>query len=231
MPPTVLLTRPEDSSRRFAAGLADLGLPIVISPILEIVPLAHDAAAVAAARGLVFTSAHAVPAAGEGGGRRAICVGPATGEAARRAGFDVIEGPGDAAGMMPLLDALGPGWLHLRGAHVAQVLPVPAVVVYDQRARPLSAEAGELLGGAAPVILPLFSPRSAGLVLSATRNARAPLWLAAISPAARAAWVGPAAREATATTPDAPGVRRAVATLVGTEYSRRRRVEAPSGRD
>lgn len=231
MPPTVLLTRPQESSRRFAAEMAALGLPVLVSPIIEIVPLAHDDAAIRAARGLVLTSAHAVPAAGEGQGRPAICVGPATAEAARRAGFDVTEGPGDAARMMPLLRDLGAGWLHLHGRHVARVLPVPGIEVYDQQARPLSAEARELLSGAGPVILPLFSPRSAALLGAAVAGAGAPLWLAAISPAARAAWTGPVAREAVAADPDAPGVRRAVAALLAAEYSDQRRVEAPSGRD
>ena len=62
--PVLLLTRPPQDSRRFAAMLPDW--PAVISPILRIVAVDHDAAALRDAPGLVFTSAHAVPAAGPG---------------------------------------------------------------------------------------------------------------------------------------------------------------------
>lgn len=228
-PPTLLLTRPEPASRRFAAQLAHLGLPVLIAPVLRIAPVAHDVARLARARGLVFTSAHAVPAAGAGAGRPAICVGPATAEAARAAGFDVTEGPGDAARMMPLLAGLDKGWLHPHGAHVAKVLPLPGLVVYDQLPQALSAPALRLLSGPAPVIAPLFSPRSAQLLSerlhearsggSGPGNAGAPLWLAPISAAAQARWDGPAARVQIAAQPDAQGVIRAIETLLDGEQS------------
>jgi uroporphyrinogen-III synthase len=82
--------------------------------------------------------------------------------------------------------------LHLRGQHargdVAARLTAGGVgtverVVYDQRARPLSEEAGAVLGGAAPVVAPVFSPRSAALLAQVGRVV-APLAIAAISPAA-----------------------------------------------
>lgn len=220
MPPTILLTRPEAASRRFAARLAPLGLPVVISPILCILPLPHDRAAVAQARGLVFTSAHGVAAAGPGQGRPAICVGPATARDARQAGYEVTEGPGDALGMLPLLRDLGPGWLHVHGAHVARELPLPGIAVYDQQAQPLSRAAQDLLTGAGAVILPLFSPRSARLLAEAAAGARAPLWLAPISPAAAAAWSGPLARQVVAQSPDAAGVACAVESLLAAEQTR-----------
>lgn len=218
-PPTLLLTRPEPAARRFAAAAAPLGLPVLISPVLRIVPVPHDAGRLAAAEGLVFTSVHAVPAAGAGRGRPAICVGPATAQAAREAGFAVTEGPGDAARMLPLLQELGPGWLHPHGAHVAKVLPVPGVVVYDQLPLELSPAARALLAGPGPVILPLFSPRSARLLAGQAGGARAALWLAPISAAAAAAWSGPAARVAVAPDPDAGGVLAAIETLLGAEQS------------
>ena len=186
MPPSLLLTRPEDASRRFAAGLAHLGLTVVISPVLRIVPVTHDAAALSAAAGLVFTSVHAVPAAGPGRGRPAICVGPATGQAARAAGFAVTEGPGDAARMMPLLTGLGTGWIHPHGAHIAKELPVPGMVVYDQQPLPPSVQAEALLAGAGPVILPVFSPRSSRLVSDWARGASAPRRPASIRSSASA---------------------------------------------
>ena len=216
--PVLLLTRPEPASRRFAAEAAPLGLPVVIAPVLRIAPVAHDAARLAQARGLVFTSAHAVPAAvaagAAGQGRPAICVGPATAEAARAAGFDVTEGPGDALRMLPLLAELGEGWLHPHGAHVAKRLPVPGMVVYDQLPQPLTEAALKALAGRGPVILPLFSPRSARLLSAEAGQARAPLWLVPISPAAGAEWRAAQARLAVAPTPDAAGILRAIATLL-----------------
>ena len=45
--PTLLLTRPDGASRRFATGVADLGLAVVIAPVLRIVAVEHDAARLA----------------------------------------------------------------------------------------------------------------------------------------------------------------------------------------
>lgn len=223
--PVLLLTRPEDASRRFAAAVADLGLRVVISPVLRIVPVAHDAARLAAASGLVLTSVNALAAAGPGRGRPAICVGPATAQAARAAGYRVTEGPGDAERMLPLLQDLGPGWLHPHGAHVAKVLPVPGMVVYDQQPLALNDQARAALAGPAPVLVPLFSPRSARVLADQLGQPRAPIWLAPISAAANRAWDAPAARRHVAATPDGPGVRAAISALLGREHSPERRVE------
>lgn len=219
VPPLLLMTRPEPASRRFAAGLACPGLRVMISPVLRIADVAHDGDALAAARGLVFTSVHAVPAAGGGRGRPAICVGPATAAAARAAGFDVTVGPGDARGLLPMLTGLGPGWLHPHGQHIARDLPVPGIVVYDQQPQDLTAEARMALTGPGPVILPLFSPRSARILSQQAAQARAPLWLAAISNAAADAWQGPSARCLIAGQPDAIGMQRIVETLMDAEQS------------
>lgn len=225
--PILLLTRPEPASRRFAAEFDLPGVMLVISPVLRIIPVAHDAARLSAARGLVFTSVNAVPAAGPGRGRPAICVGPATAEAAQAAGYEVTVGPGDAERMMPLLKGLDDGWLHPHGTHVARRLPVPGMVVYDQAPERLNAEAKEVLAGSAPVLLPLFSPRSARLLSPQAEDAQAPLWLAPISAAARGAWLGPASRIELAPTPDADGICHALSRLLATEQSARGRVEAP----
>ena len=217
--PLLLLTRPEPASRRFAAQAAHLGLPVIVAPVLRIVAVAHDVGRLQAARGLVFTSAHAVPAAGPGRCRPAICVGPATAEAARAAGYDVTEGPGDALRMMPLLDELDEGWLHPHGAHVGKRLPVPGMVVYDQLPQPLGAAAHDALAGAGPVILPLFSPRSARLLSDRLDGARAALWLVPISPAAADQWQRPYARMIVADQPDATGILRGIEALLGRRES------------
>lgn len=213
--PAVLVTRPQPGADRLAAVLRGHGLTVLVAPLMRVVAVAHDNAALAAARKLVFTSAHAIAAAGPGLGRPAICVGPATAEAARRAGFDVTAGPGDAAGLMPLLRDLGEGWLHPRGVHVAAELSVPGIVVYDQRAQPLGDAARALLNLSGPVIVPVMSPRSARIAADATRSARAPLMIAAISRAAADAWTTRAAARAIAATPDEPGVTAAILSLAG----------------
>lgn len=215
---TLLLTRPEPDSRRFAARLA--GVPAVISPLLRIVPVPHDGRELAQAEGLVFTSVHAVPAAGAGRGRCAFCVGPRTGQIARDAGFDVIVGPGDAEGLIPLIQVSGLRLVHPHGRHVARPLPVPGVVVYDQIAAPLSPEAQALLSRPQPVIAPLFSPRSAAVLAREAADAAAPLWLAAISKATLQAWEGPAAaRHIVAARPDADAMVAAICRLIGKEQS------------
>ncbi|SEH84197.1 uroporphyrinogen-III synthase [Paracoccus alkenifer] len=218
--PVVLLIRPQEAAERFAAQIAPMGLRALISPMLRIVPVPHDAAALQAARGLVFTSENGVRFAGPGRGRPAWCVGPRTAKAAAAAGYDAITGPGDAARLIPLISDLGPGWLHAHGRHLAARLPVPGVVVYDQQALPLSAQARALLAGDGPVILPLFSPRSARLAAQAVAPISAkgplpPLRLIAISEAARIAWdahwPGPTLPAVVTDTPDAEGVLRALA--------------------
>lgn len=214
---TLLLTRPEADSRRFAAHLPDL--PAIIAPILRILPVAHDSATLAAAEGLVFTSAHAVAAAGPGRGRPAFCVGARTAEVARAAGFATVAGPGDAEGLAPMIASAGLRLIHPHGRHLARALPVEGMVVYDQQAQPLTPEAVALLEGAAPVIVPLFSPRSARLLAQAAQGARAPVWLAAISPAAMATWDARADRRAVAVTPDAAALAAAIRRLTDAEQS------------
>ncbi|TRW99508.1 uroporphyrinogen-III synthase [Paracoccus sp. M683] len=211
---TVLLTRPQPDSERFAALLPE-DVPVVISPILRIQPVLHDADRLARAPGLVFTSAHAVGSAGPGRGRPALCVGPRTAALARQAGFEVTEGSGDAQGLLPLIAAADLPLIHPHGRHVAQVLPVEGMVVYDQLPVPLSDHALRLLAGPAPVVVPLFSPRSARLLsLALPPVLAAPLRLAPISESALSEWLGPLALSRLAGRPDAEGVRNAVIHLL-----------------
>lgn len=216
--PLLLLTRPQVASERFAGQIGHLGLPVVISPVLRIVEVPHDADRIAQAAGLVFTSENGVRFAGPGAGRPAICVGPRTAEVARAAGFRATSGPGDAERLLPLVQDLGPGWLHLHGVHRARALPLPGMAVYDQQPLPLNGAARAALAGSRPVIVPLFSPRSAAILAQAAGRATAPLWLVPISAAASKAWEGGAgprpARLSTAATPDATGIATAIAALL-----------------
>lgn len=207
-PPVLLLTRPLADSQRFAALLPEWRT--AISPILRIVAVDHDGAALHRAPGLVFTSAHAVASAGPGRGRLALCVGGHTAHVALQAGFDVRTGNGFAEGLLPLIAAAGVPLIHPHGRHLARALPVPGMVVYDQQPQPLTARAQALLANDAPIVLPLFSPRSARLVADSVRGSRAPLWPVAISAAVLAAWDAPVSGHAVADAPDAGAMAAAV---------------------
>lgn len=205
--PILLVTRPEAAARRFAAEVAGLGLPVVIAPLMRIVPVPHDSARLHAAPVIVLTSASAVPAAGPGAGRLALCVGEATAAEARRAGFAVQVGAtSEASGLLPLIEASEIPPLHARGSHVAAVLPVEAMIVYDQQPVPLSDAGRAILAGYNPVILPLFSPRSARLASDACMDARAPLIPLAISVAAAREWQAGGAPIRVAARPDGPSM-------------------------
>lgn len=195
--PVILLTRPADASHQMRDRLADrVGLRAewVISPLMVIVPhgrlpdLPDDAT-------LIFTSQNGVEAFVAAQGRRdLLCftVGDITARAAQKAGLVPISAGGDADALVArILAEAKPGpYLHLRGKHargdVAQRLRAAGydaadVVLYEQREQPLSVQARAVLQGDAPVILPLFSPRSAAL-LGAGPFA-APLYVVAFSPA------------------------------------------------
>lgn len=211
-PARLLLTRPAPDSRRIAAMLP--AIETEISPILRITPVAHDGARLRAARGLVFTSVHAVDAAGPGRGRFAICVGGRTGQVARAAGFAVREGQGTADSLLPLIAAAPVPLIHPHGRHLARKLPVEGMVVYDQIGQPLSARAQQWLAEGRPVLVPLFSPRSARLISAQLRGAAAPLWPVAISPAAMAQWSAPFAGHAVARAPSAEAMVLAISHLM-----------------
>jgi len=165
--------------------------------------------------GVILTSGHAVPAAATlAPGATAYCVGGTTAGRASRAGLDAISAGGDAEALVAMILADPPrgALLHLRGAEargdVAARLTDAGVPCADRvvyRAVPcnLSARAQALLDGDAPVILPLFSPRSAELV-SGQGPWRAELRIAAMSAAvARAATPLCAARLDIAAQPEA----------------------------
>jgi uroporphyrinogen-III synthase len=226
VPPTVLLTRPEAASRRFADALrrqAGRDIRVLIAPAMDIVLDAGAAlASLHGAGGVILSSengAAACAAANAGAGLPAWCVGARTADAALSAGLvPFAQRPGDLDGLLAAI--LAHGWdaargplVHLHGAHVtgdvvaplaAAGVPARTAIVYDQRARPLSDAARGLLAGDAPVIVPVFSPRSARLIAPALAAARAPVSIAAISPrAAAATGVQGALRVRTASSPDA----------------------------
>ena len=215
--PAILLTRPEPGSAEFAAALrARLGaVEIVISPLLRIeftpTAMANRSATP------IFTSRNGVEGFVRAGGAAngpCWCVGAATAAAAEAAGFTARAAEGDAASLLAAILASGDKgpFQHYRGAHArgdlagrlsAAGCPTGAEVVYAQDFRELSDEAKAVLGGETPVIVPLFSPRSAAR-FAGVHAGSAPLFVAVISAAAGAELGAlPIFRMETAARPDA----------------------------
>lgn len=226
MTPTLLLIRPAKSAQRFARECAALwpALPIVQSPIMQIV---HCGAPIQPQGGVILSSANAVSQIAPVQARQiaAYCIGPRTARAAQAAGLDVALTAPDADALVAALLANPPAvpMLHLRGEHsrgnicqrlMAGGLQCRETIVYRQVSQPLNDQARDVLAGATPVIAPLFSPRSAQLLSLESAHIRAPMWIAALSPAVQDAWDGPADRRALAPTPDAQGMQKAIMKLV-----------------
>ncbi|PSL15089.1 uroporphyrinogen-III synthase [Shimia abyssi] len=175
--PTILLTRPVEAGQEFAAKLAQVGVsePIVCSPSMRVEP--EEVPGLAGVEGVIFTSQNGV-AAVDGRDLPAWCVGDATAAAARSKGWRAISAGGDAETLYQriLADAPQGPLLHLRGEHargaLAERLSGVGVrtrdqVVYRQVSQELNEGAKRLLAGKYPVLVPLFSPRTARLLVEA----------------------------------------------------------------
>jgi len=193
----ILLTRPRAQSERFAERVAErLGAgTVVISPLLDI-RFRRDPPRLAGYAGVVLSSARTLELPGMvwPRGLPAWCVGPATAAAARAAGLHPRAVAATAEALAGQIVAARPAGrlLHMGGAELAFDLvaalaaagiAADRAVVYDQPLTGLSAEALALLAGTVPVLVPVFSRRTAEALLPALLRARAPLCLAAISPA------------------------------------------------
>lgn len=228
----VLVTRPRAEGETFAAALtARFGDRVrpVVAPLLAprcLTPEipARDYAAV------VFTSAQAVEASRP---MRPVlptlawCVGDRTARAAAAAGFQARSANGDANRLVAAMAADPPRGriLYLRGVDTAANIQKTLVeinliaddiVVYMQEPCPLTAEAIALFQSPGPLLVPLFSPRTAQLFRqSLPPEVSARLHIAAIS-ANVAAALGdlPHAALTIADHPDASGVLRAVESLL-----------------
>lgn len=222
--PTVIVTRPAPGDARFAALLP--GLRVICAPILA--PHFPPVTLPEGLAGLILTSAHAVTALRPHAATlppRAWCVGAATAAAAAGLGLHTQHptGRGDAEALLALILAARPAGplLHAcgvetRGNLAARLteagIATQSLTVYDQVPQPLSAPAIAALHGPDPVILPVFSPRSAQLLAAELVRVRprAPIWLVAISEAAAAPLAGQVARQVTARSPDAAAMAEGV---------------------
>lgn len=173
---TLLLTRPLADSLRFAEQVrASLGdMRIAISPLLEIELSPLDRGA-ADAKTIVFTSRNGVAAwerAKLPCHQRCFCVGSATGDAARALGFDPFISGGTVDHLLEDMRAAAPDGpiLHVHGRFRAGDLigalrkdgfDIRGLLAYEQKPIELDQHARALLSGGEPVIVPLFSPRSA----------------------------------------------------------------------
>lgn len=170
---SVILTRPFAASTSYCEANARLfsRAKVIFSPLLDIVST-NVATNLSGYNGVIFTSTNGVLYGGVAGPCPAYCVGHATTQLAGEKGWaakyvgatssDLINTLRSAAPEVPLLHI---GGRHRRG-DVAKSLtrfgiPTDEVDVYDQVLLPLSAEAHSALSGEQPVIVPLFSPRTA----------------------------------------------------------------------
>lgn len=236
----LLMTRPADASERFTTRLSPAirsMIRVIHSPLLEIEPL-DDALDLRRVRGLIFTSSNGVSVASELTDSRELpcyCVGRATTEAARREGWTATMAGENAETLTAFLLAARPAapLLHLRGEHgrgnVAQTLSAGQLatterIIYRQKLLPLTPEAVLALQGTSPVVVPLFSPRTARQ-FAELASPQAPLLVAALSDAVKEAVENmPNSVAATASRPDAEAMRDVVELLVRQAI----RVEGPS---
>lgn len=229
----VLLTRPAGQADRFAHDMvAAFGARVrmIQSPLMQpqdfspVWPdLTYSAVILTSETGVA--AAARLQAEGRNLPKRAYCVGDRTADVARAAGFDALSANGDAEALLTLiLSSADPGpFLHLRGQEArgdiaprlaAKGRPAHAAIVYAQTPLPLTNAARSLLSGQEPVIVPLFSPRTAQLFADAAPIG-APLWIVAISSAtAKAVASLSPARLTIAERPDAASMLAAVETML-----------------
>jgi uroporphyrinogen-III synthase len=228
--PLVLITRPQDAAHRFADELrAAVGpVEVAIIPMLEIKPVVEsvDLEGVTA---LIFTSAAGVEVFGTLSEDRSLpawCVGDRTAEAARDIGLKATSAGGDADALVALMAEARPEGrlLHLSGMHTRgdvagrlfeAGLRAEARAIYDQVAAEPGSELAAALAHPGPVVVPLFSPRSAALFAEAADGASRRAEIIALSRAvADALPEGLAEGARIADSPDAPAMIRAIAALI-----------------
>ena len=233
-PPTILLTRPAAQSVRFADALRQrvAGIRIVSSPLIAPrylsppLPSRNWIALILASETAVLATRRII-ADGATLPRTAFCVGDRTAEVARAVGFEPLSAQGDADALVALILSRNPSGplLHLHGQHsrgdiakrlISAGIETVEAVVYAQDTQRLTPEAAAILTGAAPVIAPLFSPRTAEILVSecARINRTARLTLVALSGAVATAAADLTADTTLAARPDAAAMLDAIVSLL-----------------
>ncbi len=151
---------------------------------------------------LIFTSGNGVRSAlasASLAARSVLTVGETTAELARASGADAKALGEDIESFLANAGHIGGRVLYCRGVHsrgeLAQRLreagaDIEEAILYDQVSKRPSTAAQRLLSGSAPVVAPVFSPRTARL-LSGFAPITAPFTVIAMSPAVAKAWNGP----------------------------------------
>lgn len=198
--PILILTRPRSASERFLAIVQDVmgeSVKAVVSPLIEIEP--SKARFSQKDEGLVLTSENGANAAKRLGfkqGTEAYCVGQRTALVASEAGFVPFSADGDVEDLVTMVDQLRPPMplVHVRGEHVrgdlcqrlqGRGIECTEVVAYRQVAKPPSQELLAALQGNEPLLVPLFSPRSA-MIFGLCEEPTAPIHVIALSAAVAA---------------------------------------------
>jgi len=160
----VLIVRPEPGNAATAAVVKRRGLDAVRSPLTEIVPLEWAAPDPARFDAVLLGSANAVRCGGPGLGRLktlpAYCVGEATAQVAKDAGFSVAAvGEGELQDLLPRLAgdrctrALRPAGIERVALTAPEGLTIDTVEVYAAELRPLSEAGATALRHGAVVLL------------------------------------------------------------------------------
>jgi uroporphyrinogen-III synthase len=174
----VLVTRPDPDGAAFSALLRARGHAAIACPMMEIA-FRDDPVDLGGAGALAFTSANGVRAFAQTSKDRGLpvfAVGPATGDAARAAGFARVScAKGDVASLAALIAGPGSGIsgdvIHVAGSSRAgdlaaalDQLAIPArrAVLYDARpVERISAELAATIINDPPDWAVFFSPRTA----------------------------------------------------------------------
>ena len=198
----VLLTRPLEDSRALAETLEAEAIDPLIWPLTRIVPTVTALKLPFTTGGLLFTSANGVRALAALTSRRdlpALCVGGATAETARKAGFgDCFSADGDARALAELARRSGIGeFFHPRGRDAAGDLKGWLAETGQRVTEAVLYQAAETGAAPAPVaaalargtidLVTVWSPRASAILARHLANAGATLdntGLLAISPAA-----------------------------------------------
>ncbi|MEO9457590.1 MAG: uroporphyrinogen-III synthase [Erythrobacter sp.] len=187
----LLLTRPKTGAEEFWSALEpsiqNLATPI-FSPLLKIISLRPELIDLGS---VIFSSVNGVAHSPKGDNKIAYCVGAMTTKAAKKSGWKAVQ-LGDTADelvkTMQSMDFSTP-LTHLCGVHtrgqIAQRLtsakrPTARIAVYDQKQILLNALAIEAQHSNFPLLVPLFSPRTARN-FAKQHKGTAPLYLIALS--------------------------------------------------
>jgi len=210
----VVITRPQPDADRFAADLAALGVPSLISPVLIHAPLKPDWPPTAP-DGLILASRHALASQTLPVGWRTLptlCVGAATAQAAQSAGqTHVIDAGGTADDILTHL-SIQPtrtAWLYLHGTapdprllYVSRHMErtVTGVQTYRMAAATgLNAAVAAQAERTTPCILTCFSTRTAEIACTLLSMHKHVHW--------RDAWIGACISTRTAAVLYAAGMR------------------------